>query len=345
MVAGVDTVAVNGPRVLAMLGEFTQGSSVTFTRLTGPFAKLRNAGYPVAWMPYDMIRAKAARREGMSTYDVYILARAVNHDGRIVDMIKRLQAAGKKVIWETDDDYTNEFRQVTDGDPQAVVQECDAITVSTPYLREQTLKHTPGLPAYLLVNTIDFGFWSKVTKSKRVIPGPAIGLVGTKTHYEDWKQLGDSLHRIAAEYPQAQFVLGGLHPDYLMDLPNLHCLQPCEYINYPDMIAQFDIGLAPLDPDDNFNKSKSAIKALEYWAAGNCVVASKCSVYDAVMDPQRGFSASNPDEWYQAIKAYLDDFDMAQEKAKNGIEWTWRNRNMDTRFPFWYNVYEEVFRR
>jgi glycosyltransferase involved in cell wall biosynthesis len=340
MVSSADQLAVKRPRVLIVVpdNDALETSGCLFTRSTGPAAWLREQGYPVDVMPYTLVRLSAASHEGIvSRYDVYCYPRASDMDGRFLELIKRQQAAGKVVLWESDDDYTNEYRHVVDGDAVAVMKEVTAITVSTPGLREQVQKYSDR-PVYLLQNCIDLRFWDSVRR-RRTVPSPSIGLVGTPTHGDDWIHAKTALFRIAAEYPSMSFVIGGFMPDYLSDLPNLHVLETVSYESYPNMVHQIDIGLAPLDMMDRFNLSKSGIKAMEYWAEGASVVASAGSVYGRVVGEDRGFLATTTDEWYTAIKTYLDNPGLREQHAQAGRQWVERKRNMAKNAILWWEVY------
>jgi glycosyltransferase involved in cell wall biosynthesis len=329
--------------VLALLPDKRNIGGCTYVRLTGPLAILKQMGHHIDWMPHEYARLMAMSGQGQVTsYDVIVVPRVGEiGDGRMLTLVKLLRAAGKCVIYETDDDYTNEYRQVLAADAVAVMDECTAITVSTPHLREQCAKYT-SRPIFLLQNCIDLDWWDSV-EVERTVPSVSVGVIGTMTHYEDWKLAKDAMYRIGREYPDVHFVVGGLFPDYLQDLPNLHHLDFVPFEQYPQMVGQIDIGLCPLIGDDKFNMSKSAIKAMEYWASGAAVVASDCSVYNRALDNDRGFLASTTEEWYRAIKFYLDHPEERRVHALAGREWIRKNRNMEYNCQFWWDVYTEVF--
>lgn len=332
--------------MLALLPEQPQITGVTYTRVTGPLWKLKERGHHIDWMTWGVARESAKQRKGQVTrYDMYLLQRAGDTDGRTISLVETLRAAGKKVVWETDDDYTNEYRQVLEADAVTVANLCNAVTVSTPSLREQMIKHmTEPMPyVYLLQNCIDLDFWDHM-KWQRVVPNHlTVGMVGTRTHGEDWKLASPALHRLAGEFPEVHFVIGGFLPDYLDDLPRMTYLPSVEYQYYPAMCKQIDIGLAPLVPDDPFNWSKSGIKAMEYWASGAAVVASKAKPYERVYNEDRMLMASNDEEWYQAIKRLITSEEERRLMAQCGREFVRTKRNMDHNCDFWWDVYMHVY--
>lgn len=346
MDTGVDRNAMR-PRVLAFMPEKKDITGVTFARITGPLARLREQGYPIDWIPYSQARQLATEGKGISRYDVYVFQRAGDTDGKLLTLIEFLKDAGKVVVYETDDDYTNEYRNVIDADAVSVAAESTVLTVSTPLLRTQMRKHIGDKPTYLLQNNIDLDFWDSVPY-KRIVPSPSIGLVGTPTHFDDWIHAKPALFRIAEEYPGVHFVIGGMLPQYLQDLPRMTHLKPVKYYAYPAMVHQIDIGLAPLDEEDRFNWSKSAIKALEYWSSGAACIASNAPPYKRVIEHgETGFLVDNkdPDEWYRRIKDYLDNPGLRRQHAAAGREWVRKNRNMQTNAILWWAVYEESWKK
>lgn len=347
MVSGVYANAMR-PRVLALTpGKGTPVvGGVTFTRITAPFMYLKEQGYPVDWMPWPQARMAAALHKGQVTnYDVYVLQRAGDADGRLTTFCQIMREAGKVLVWETDDDYTNEYRVVIKADAVSVANACNALTVSTVHLREQMGKYVDR-PIYLLQNNIDLRYWDSV-KFDRIVPSPSVGLVGTPSHYDDWRAVVVALERVAQDRPDVHFVIGGFLPQYLQDLPRMQHLPGVRYEAYPAMVAQIDIGLAPLDPNDRFNWSKSGIKAMEYWCAGAPVIASNALPYQRVVTEERGFLVDHddPDAWYTKIIAYLDNPGLRAQHAAAGREWVRRNRNMETNAILWWAVYEELYKK
>jgi glycosyltransferase involved in cell wall biosynthesis len=82
----------------------------------------------------------------------------------------------------------------------------------------------------------------------------------------------------------------------------------------------FDIGIAPLIPS-RFNRSKSAIKALEYAALGIPVIASDEAPYQGfVVDGVTGFLGSRDHEWEARLRDLVNDEDMRLEMGRAAKE-------------------------
>lgn len=278
-------------------------------------------------------------------------------DTPFVDVIKSL---GVKVIYEVDDDFTNKHRVVPGGGEGAMkmARASDAITVTTPYLKK-VMEEETGLPVFVLPNCIDRRLWSdKVPPLFRPESPDAlvIGLTGSTTHGEDWKVLQDVVPALLEQHKHVIFALGGYHPDYFdsVQSESMLRLKGVEYARYPSMIKSFDIVLAPLDPNDRFNWSKSAIKAVEGMAAhrkirgraaGAAVLASKGSgVYERVI--RHAYNGAlvehTPDAWYEALDDVIRSKGRRERYAINGYAWVEQNAEISRKRHLWEKTYKQI---
>ena len=335
--------APTSPRVLALLDD-RQPNTVDYYRTVGAFDILRQRGYPVAYLPYGQARYLAQRNWlDPGRFDIFVMNRASvgTVDKRLVDFMRIIHESGKKLIYETDDDYTNEHRRTTEGDAITVAKTCDAVTTTTPYLAKVLRQHNEHV--YVLPNAINLQLW---TGSPKKVAGPVtIGLAGTGTHFEDYKLVKDALFRLAETYgDQVRFLLMGYKPYYLENLPNMEFVEFLPYPEYAKQMARVDIGLCPLVPDDPFNLAKSAVKALEYMAAGAAVVAQNMPVYRrAVNQRHNGLLADG--NWYDLIALLVEDEILRRRLARNGRRWVKKQRNIHTLAHKWFRVYEEVHKK
>lgn len=330
------------PSVLALLPKVEE-NAVDYYRIVSAYDVLRDKGYPVRYMPYLVSRQLAQIGQlHPEQYDIFILCRAAvdAEDRRLLQFIELLHAAGKKLIYETDDDYTNVHRKATEGDAISVTQMCDAITTTTPRLAKVLSQHNEHV--YVLPNALNFDtIWNKVEDTRR--DGQVtIALAGTGTHFEDWKLVQEALYRLA-ERDDVRFLLMAYKPYYLEDLPNMTFINPLPYPTYAKTLGQVDIGLCPLVSDDEFNLAKSGVKALEFMAAGAAVVAQDMPVYRRVVaNKSNGLLAS--DDWYEKIRLLVDDTMLRRRLARSGWRWVRKHRDIRTLARKWWRVYEEVYR-
>lgn len=329
------------PRVLALLDD-KQPNTVDYYRIVQAYDVLRERGYPVAYIPYGLARQLAQREQlHPEQFDIYVMCRASvgTVDKRLIQFMDIVHESGRKLIYETDDDYTNEHRRTTEGDAITVASTCDAITTTTPYLSRILGQHNEHV--YQLPNAIDFDIWDKVEHYEE--DTITIGLAGTGTHFEDYKLVKDALFKLAKTYgDRVRFLLLGYKPYYLEDLPNMEFIEFRPYQDYAHALGLVDIGLCPLVPDDPFNLAKSAIKALEYMAAGATVVAQNMPVYRRVVNNRHNGLLAR--DWYEPIALLVEDQQLRRKLAKQGRTWVRKHRNIRTLAKKWYRVYEEVMR-
>jgi glycosyltransferase involved in cell wall biosynthesis len=100
----------------------------------------------------------------------------------------------------------------------------------------------------------------------------------------------------------------------------------------------FDIGIAPLAANA-FNRSKSALKALEYAALGVPVVASDLDPYrDFVVDGVTGFLVKHDHEWGRRLRDLVEDEPMRSEMGVKAREHA-RAFTIQEHWPEWERVY------
>ncbi len=244
----------------------------------------------------------------------------------------------------------------------AYLREADALTVSTDYLKKLYTKYNPHI--YVLPNCIDYDIFSK-DHTQKPDHGEEIwlGWAGSKTHLPDLPLIIDPLKKILREFPQTKFVLGGWDGHYtnvqgrklylweaipesrIITLPWVQ-----EREAYPKMLAQFDIGLAPL-VDTPFNRCKSNIKYLEYVTCGAAVIASAVEPYaQTIKNGDTGLLVTNDkarlkSAWYEAIKSLIVNKTLRQTLADNGKRLAQQQFDITIRIQEWHRAYQEVITR
>jgi glycosyltransferase involved in cell wall biosynthesis len=175
------------------------------------------------------------------------------------------------------------------------------VTVSTEYLGKRMREYTDA-PIEVLPNCLNLRRFPKRLESSR---GLSVGWAGSGTHRADLEAVAGPLKR-AVDKAGAQFV--GVGADYT-DTINA---KDSRYIGWSDDIyayyelLNFDIGVAPLE-DNEFNRSKSPVKALEYGARGIPTVASDVEPYAKYIEHGvDGFLVRYDHEWGKYIGMLRD---------------------------------------
>lgn len=299
---------------------------------------------------------EAGQADMLLRYQIYVVSRLfAGREGR-EEFIDAIRESGGKVVFDTDDDLTDDHRDLgRGGDFKGILHDVDAVTVSTWSLRDQLAPYTNGHRPWVLPNHVDAAWFSKVSRAaKRIVPELTVGFIGTASHYDDWQYPVEALGRLARERDDITIVAAGYTPDYLKELPNLVELKPVPYAHYPGLMRQFDVVCCALDPDDEFNKCKSGIKALEAMSAarvldngkigGAVAVATDMPVYRRVVNNKHNGLLVANDEWYGALSRLIDDEQLRTKIAVRGHRWVKKNRNIATGYKLWGAAYREIMR-
>jgi len=288
--------------------------------------------------------------------DILVMPRAFTHNqesrAAMAQFIRLFKANGVRVVYEVDDDYSNEFRHVVDGDAIELASWCDAITVTTPFLAQRMTRLT-GRPSYVLPNMVTPETWKDHSRTVRSVDGIVIGLTGSATHYKDWEVIAEPLKAIVAQHPEVTLVVGGFDPDYLGDIPHEY-IPPTQYHIYAEVIRACDIILCPVIPEDGFNDGKSPIKAIEGMAAsrligktvgGAAIIATKNRVYSLAIAKKTGLLVEHtPEAWHTAIESLVTNHELRRNFQLNGYQWVWKHHNMAREWTQWEKAYNTILK-
>lgn len=316
------------------------GSACGYYRIRVPFDQMRAEGLDVSY---------ARHGNPDPDVDVFVGQRVGNRDS-LLAWLKLWR--DHKLVWETDDDLwtvdpTNVraakvFTEDLLSYLEPVVRVSHMVTVSSEPLAEAMRRFNDNV--HVIPNHID-GALLDVERPRR--DRVTVGWAGGDSHERDLEMVKPHLRRFfdrnpdvdlhtigwgsqraPHEFPKHMRASVRPNPLHTLRLPYRHSGWSPKVTDYYSKI-DFDIGLAPLVPSV-FNRSKSAIKALEYAALGIPVIASDVGPYqDFVEDGVTGFLVRRDHEWCARLRDLTNDADMreamgaaAKEKAK---AWTIQN--------------------
>jgi glycosyltransferase involved in cell wall biosynthesis len=283
----------------------------------------------------------------------------------LIDLVHVLRTK-QAVVAEYDDDYFTGSRDLR-YDYLPLLHEflglLDAVTVSTPYLEKLIRKYAPHVPVYELPNCVMWSEWQKHDRFSKIPPDAVvIGLTGSSTHGEDWRILESVIPRIMEDFGEVYFMTGGYWPEYLKEVfdrfpDRTEHYPPLDYTDYPVLVRQFDLVLCPVVPSDEFNLSKSAIKAIEGMAAGRQLsgggqgggvpITSDLDYYRRVTGgDKRGLTVGHTEEeWYDAIAYMIRNKELRERLQRKGHHWCHQNHAMENKWYLWWNAYREIYNR
>ena len=341
-------------RVLGLLGPINHLGASEIYRITLPYTYLNNQGFYCAWMTAQ--DAMDCILDGnisiVLDYDIIVLAKHIAEPGEAesaAGVVSGLRTLGAHVVYESDDDYT-----IPDEEGRTCLPylpHVDAVIASTKYLASRMAQHCQ-CPVYVIRNAIDHKWFAQaVQEAVRHDKRLTVMLTGTKRRYGDWQIMREVIPVLRQKYPDVRFVAAGFLPDYLRGLVDY--FPPVSYTQYPGMLRQADILCAPLAPDDEFNLSKSAVKALEGWSAvrdvggkpGGCamVVEDTCVYRGVVQHRHNGLFVKehSPKAWIEALERVIEDKFLRQKLQRNGYKDAARY-DISRRWTDWAETFRKI---
>lgn len=319
-----------------VFGWLCDHSGCGYYRVKQPFNVLKAKGHHVSYdgnMPADVAVGGA---------DVVIAQRVVLEGP--TEWIKNAARRGKtKLIFELDDDlwniegsspiahsFFNLEMQERAKQNLAVV---DQVTTTTDHLADRLSQYTKA-PIEVIPNHVSS--WLVDHEPTRSADTVTVGWAGSATHLGDWSELSSELRRFLGRRNDVELHTMGYN---LADKwhKTRHTWWYDEIDDYLRAI-DFHIGLAPLRPS-LFNKSKSALKAMEYGALGIPVVASNCGPYaDYVQHGETGFLVNYPHEWPKYLRQLVEDADLRATMGKKAREYVAANSLIEDNIWRWEKV-------
>jgi glycosyltransferase involved in cell wall biosynthesis len=265
-------------------------------------------------------------RKKVSNSSVVILHRA-SFNQQIAWLEKEIHRKGGILIQDIDDllfepeafkyinsiDFSDPIRASLYQDEmhlyRKTMQICDAVTTSTDYLAERVRLTGKSVRIHRnafsleMLETSGRAYLRRQKGDTDIVIGYASG---TATHDQDFALIKPVLMSILRRFPTTQlWLVGPVNPGF--DWHGLESrLRHLEFVpwrNLPEILARFDINLAPLHTDNPFGQSKSEIKFVEAALVRVPTVASPTDAFKAaIKSGETSFLASSPSEWEDALE-------------------------------------------
>ncbi len=251
------------------------------------------------------------------------------------------RSRGGKIIYEIDDDLLDAeglLQRGFAGDIKSLTAkvgwlaaEADAVFVSTPHLQKKIQKFNQNV--CLTPNFLDPNLWkvgeerlngSHYSK-KRDRDVIRIGYIGTPTHDKDLSVVAQAMQQIEKTFGSRVEieVIGAFQDREPMFGKRVGLPKKNDYPNFVDWLhrrVDWDIGIIPLAVDE-FNKSKSYLKFLEYAALNMAVVCSNIEPYRSVVEHQKNglLVDSDTGAWVQTISSLIENEALRKKLAESAF--------------------------
>lgn len=294
--------------------------------------------------------ASSIGKDHIGEYDLAILQRQYKMD--VFSPISEMKKVGTKLIYEIDDDLFHipkwnpayevlGARKVQDG-IKTFLGQVDAMFVTTEPLKDVYKNYCEKI--YVLPNSLEYEF---IFPGKKDTVKPVVCWQGSTTHEKDLEIARKGFEQIAADDSLifkmwCGYIQHTRKP--IFDIPNSEVLPLTPFEGFFQMFGQVGthIGLAPLSANQ-FNKSKSNLKFLEYTAYNAVTVASNFGPYkDTIEDGETGILVSDNREWYDIVMWLLeneDEYNRILQNAKRVVE---ENFDIEKNYVLWETAIKEV---
>lgn len=197
---------------------------------------------------------------------------------------------------------------------------CQAVLASTKFLADRV--HLLGKLTWVHRNAFslemlelsDAASERRRKDQDRIVIGYASG---TPTHDRDFAVIKPAIQHVLRQHPHTELVLvGPLNPgaDWGGLANRVRRLPKVPWRKLPEVLAQFDINLAPLVTDNPFAQSKSEIKYMEAALVRVPTIASPMEAFNyAIYSGKNGILASNTSEWIDAFNLLVGQPDARQD--------------------------------
>ena len=276
------------------------------------------------------------------------------------ESIRRARALGQVVVNDLDDAmwhlhrdnaaaaWTNRFDDWSLEHYRRILAASTAVTVSTPALADM-MRPILGAGVELIVvrNAIDLTLWPPPRPRNPDVP-LTVGWVGSTVHRSGDLEtlrgvLGPLLQRRGWVFHHSGWLDG---TPYAAELAGVWGNSTVSPMAPPHamwaLYAPLDVGLVPLNLRAPFNSAKSAVKGLEYVAAGAPFVAHPSPEYRWLHDTHGiGVLAEKPRHWAAAIERVAADPATVVAPWRVELE----QFSMAQRWPMWEDLYRSLTAR
>lgn len=155
----------------------------------------------------------------------------------------------------------------------------------------------------IIPNSLDLSLYSSRVAPRPLHSPPVIGWIGTPVTAPYLQALSRPLRELRDRHDFVLKVIGA--PNFTMEGVEVRALTWSELTEVAEL-QSCDIGIMPL-PDDPWTRGKSALKLIQYLAAGVAAVASPVGANrEVVTEGHDGLFATTDQDWIEALASLIE---------------------------------------
>lgn len=302
-----------------------QGSQVSPEMVSDADVVVIQRDFPRFWPEYKQVINEARFENKPVVYDM---------DDLLVEIPREHSHSG---------DYMGELLAML-----YAILEADVVTASSLPLVDYLSELNPN--AKLVDNYLNDNLWEMVEPriNRRDNQKVIIGYMGGQTHQQDIAEVADTLLKLKEKYDDfLEYRFWGVQPPQkLQDLPSTTWID-LNLEDYSEFASYFtqqdcDILIAPLK-DNEFNRSKSPLKFLEYSALGVPGVYSKVPAYEVIVEHGvNGYLASHSKDWEIYLSELIEDSSLRYKLAVQAQQTVKTRWLLSEHYTEWSQIYHKA---
>jgi glycosyltransferase involved in cell wall biosynthesis len=293
-----------------------------------PMEELSRRGHLVGTAVLDGTFDRLPPADAFLDFDVVYFWRLFEEPVRRI--AHRLRDAGVAVIWDNDDNIAAVPRGVPNyrfhggmigqrewGEMRSMMKLADAVTTPSPHLAERY--RNTGHPNVHVIENYLPAIGAAPRGGRRRAHQFVVGWVAGSEHIVDERdlKLSEVARRLLAARDDVVIVTVGVR--LRLEDPRYQYVQFVPLDELANVVAQFDVGLAPLT-DIPFNRARSNLKVKEYAAQGVPWLASPIGPYADLGEEQGGWLVDDG-AWLETLLELIDDGGARRALGKAAHRW------------------------
>lgn len=274
-------------------------------------------------------------RTKLQRYDAVFIDREI-FDNTSIHMEQRFKESCQRLVIDLDDAvflrYPEKFTQL--------MKLADMVVCGNRYLGEKvrplnsTICHVPTSVDQDEYTARTYERVSEVQRESAV--PPVLGWMGTAGNLKYLTIAAEALRKLAQEMPfELRIVVPDISPLREIDLSGVRVIheqwQPEHEVA---QLRQFDIGLMPLFPNQEWDIYKCGLKLIQYLAVGIPGIAAPVGVNTEILDHnQNGIAAATTEEWLTALRLLTTHPEIRQQMGERGRKTVEQKYSIQANYP------------
>ena len=295
-------------------------------------------------------------------FDVFVLHR-VPWDSGLQDFVEKARAAGKRILFSTDDlDFDPEvaehmasaqamssfgrelYRKAMANQGKALAL-ADRVLVATPVLGAHIEARFAGKPWTLLRNAVS-DEWIRLSDDA-IASGDPEGLVlgyfsGTPTHDRDFRSIATAVRDALEAVPDMRLLLVGeieVPPELSGHRVRIEKLPLVPWRELPRLLRRAHLHLAPIEIGNPFTEAKSELKFFESGLVERpCIASSIGAFLDCIDHGRNGLLCEHPEDWRELLIEFGTGPDELRRLGRRARLDAATNYSMTSRVKSWGRV-------